>query len=127
LLATFVLFILDKSGGLGAIYRVAEPVVKRFLGLPVETAGIFIVGFFRRDYGAAGLFELWSNGILEGNDIVVALVVMSLFMPCLATLIVTIKELGIKYAFAIFLFVIGVSILSGGLLNIILSGFGVRL
>ena len=127
LLATFILFLLDKSGGLQLVYRLSEPVVKRFLGLPVETAGIFIVGFFRRDYGAAGLFKLWADGVLVGNDIVVALVVMSLFMPCLATLIVTIKELGIKYAFAIFIFVLAVSILSGGLLNIVLSGLGVQL
>jgi hypothetical protein len=127
LLATLILFILDKSGGLALVYRGAEPVVKTFLGLPVETAGVFIVGFFRRDYGAAGLFKLWSDGILLGNDIVVALVVISLFMPCLATLIVTVKELGFKYAFAIFLFVVAVSILSGGLLNIVLSRLGVEL
>lgn len=127
LLATFILFILDRSGGLELVYRAAEPVVSRFLGLPVETAGIFIVGFFRRDYGAAGLFKLYAEGVLVGNDVVVALVVLSLFMPCLATLIVTIKELGLRYGAAIFLFVLGVSVLSGGILNLILSVLGMQL
>jgi len=34
------------------------------LGLPMESTVAFIVGFFRRDYGAAGLFDLFSNGLL---------------------------------------------------------------
>jgi ferrous iron transport protein B len=127
LLATVVLFVLDASGGLGLLYRAAEPVVRRFLGLPVETVGIFIVGFFRRDYGAAGLFKLWTDGILAGNDVVVALVVISLFMPCLATLIVTIKELGLRYGISILFFVLTLSVLSGGILKIVLTGLGIQL
>ncbi len=125
--ATLILFILDKSGGLVILYRAVEPVTKRLLGLPVETATVFIIGFFRRDYGAAGLYVLWEEGALAGNQVVVALVVMSLFLPCLATLIVMIKELGFRYAFSILLFVLVVSLLSGGILHLLLSVTGIRL
>jgi Fe2+ transport system protein B len=52
---------------------------------------------------------------------------MSLFLPCLATLIVMIKELGFRYALSIFLFVLVASVLSGGILNLLLSVTGVRL
>ncbi len=127
LLATVILFILDRSGGLRVVHAVIEPLVSRFLGLPVETAAIFIVGFFRRDYGAAGLYKLWENGLLEGNQVVVALVVISLFIPCLATLIVMIKELGIRYGLGILLFVLILSIVSGGVLNLALRALGVSL
>lgn len=126
LLATVILFILDVSGGMSVVYRIVEPVVSRFLGLPVETASVFIVGFFRRDYGAAGLYKLWESGLLGGNQVVVAIVVMSLFLPCLATLIVMIKELGVRAAFAILALVVFASIVSGGLLNFILRAVGAQ-
>jgi len=127
LLATVILFVLDRSGGLRVVHAFVEPLVSRFLGLPVETAAIFIVGFFRRDYGAAGLYKLWENGLLEGNQVVVALVVISLFIPCLATLIVMIKELGIRYGLGILFFVLILSIASGGVLNLVLRALDVSL
>jgi len=127
LLATFILYLLDVSGGLRLVYSAVRPVVVGFLGLPVETAQVFIIGFFRRDYGAAGLYKLWENGLLAGNQIVVALLVMSLFLPCLATLIVMIKELGLRWALGILLFVMVVSLLSGGLLNLVLELSGITI
>jgi ferrous iron transport protein B len=127
LAATVVLFILDKTGGMKGIHRLIEPVVVRFLGLPVESAGAFILGFFRRDYGAAGLFSLWQRRLLDGNQVVVSLVVMSLFIPCLATVIVTIKEIGIRMAAVIFFAVLVVSVLTGGLLHYFLDLTGIQL
>ncbi|MBN1885703.1 MAG: ferrous iron transporter B [Candidatus Krumholzibacteriota bacterium] len=127
LLATFILFLLDTTGALRILFRAAEPVTGTLLGLPSETAGVFILGFFRRDYGAAGLYKLWESGAIAGNQIVVALVVMSLFLPCLATLIVMIKELGLRWALSILGFVLAVSLLTGGALNLVLSLTGARL
>ena len=34
------------------------------IGLPKETAVAFIFGFFRRDYGAAGLYDLQTKGLM---------------------------------------------------------------
>jgi len=127
LLATFILYLIDVSGGLRLIYGAVRPLVVGFLGLPVETAQVFIIGFFRRDYGAAGLYKLWESGLLEGNQIVVALLVMSLFLPCLATLIVMIKELGLRWALGILFFVMVMSLLSGGLLNLFLTLSGITI
>jgi ferrous iron transport protein B len=126
LAATVVLFILDKTGAMSGLHRIIEPVAVRFLGLPVESASAFLLGFFRRDYGAAGLYRLWQDGFLDGNQVVVALVVMSLFIPCLATVVVTIKEAGLRIAAVIFFAVLSVSVLTGGLLNLILGLTGAR-
>ncbi len=127
ILATLILYVLDKSGGLEILYKMAEPVVVRFLGLPVESSTAFIIGFFRRDYGAAGLYELWENGTLSGNQVVIALTVISLFIPCLATLVVMIKEMGLRFSLAVFVAVIAVSLATGGILNLILNSLGVEL
>jgi ferrous iron transport protein B len=127
LVATVILFVLDRTGGMRIIHKAAEPVVVRFLGLPLESAEAFIVGFFRRDYGAAGLFSLWQDGMLGSNQVVVALLVMSLFIPCLATVIVTIKEVGLRWGIGILLSVLTLSVLTGGLLNFFLNLTGINL
>jgi ferrous iron transport protein B len=125
MVATLILFALDRTGGMQFIYKAAGPIASKILGLPVETAPVFILGFFRRDYGAAGLYRLWQSGMLTGNQIVISLVVMSLFLPCLATLIVIVKELGMRWALTIMLFVMSVSLLTGGILNLVLNLSGV--
>jgi ferrous iron transport protein B len=127
LLATVILFILDVSGGLRLVYAAVRPVLSGVLGLPVETAQVFIIGFFRRDYGAAGLYKLWESGMIEGNQLVVSLLVMSLFLPCFATLIVMVKELGFRWAFGILLFVMFASLISGAVLNLLLNLTGIQL
>jgi len=51
------------------------------LGLPRETAVAFIFGFFRRDYGAAGLYDLQIKGLLDARQLTVAAVTLTLFIP----------------------------------------------
>jgi ferrous iron transport protein B len=101
LVGTLVLFGLSRSGWLGVITRAAEPLVVGVLGLPAATAQVLIMGFLRRDYGAAGLFTMAHSGQLSGAQAVVALTVMTLFVPCIANFLVMIKEQGSKAAFAI--------------------------
>ena len=64
----------------------------RWLGLPDQTAVAFLFGFFRRDYGAAGLYDL--KGIMTAAQILVAVVTMTLFVPCLAQFAVTVLKSG---------------------------------
>ena len=112
-------------GSLGAVYRVSSPLVTGFLGLPVEASEAFIVGFLRRDYGAAGLYNLAQQGMLDPIGIVVSLVTITLFVPCIANLLVMIKERGALTALYIVLFIIPFAFLVGGVLNFILRGLGV--
>ncbi len=120
LLGTFVLWVLDRLGALAALIAAARPVVERFLGLPPEVARIFIMGFLRRDYGAAGLFSLVQEGRLSGNQIAVTLIVLTLFVPCVANFFVIIKEQGLKKALAILLFIVPLAIATGGAVHFVL-------
>jgi ferrous iron transport protein B len=125
ILGTLVLFALDKTGALATLEREATPLVVWWLGLPAESTGSFIIGFLRRDYGAAGFFNLARQGLLNQNQILVALVTITLFVPCIANFFVIIKERGWKVALAIVGTVIGIALLVGGLLNwaLFLSGW----
>jgi len=124
-LGTFILFILTKLGILTYIEMAARPVVKHFLGLPVETTGGFLLGFLRRDYAVVSIFkaleEKAGNLAIDPNQLIVALVVITLFVPCLANFFVMIKERGAKTAFLMLAFIIPFSFLVGGVLRYILQ------
>jgi ferrous iron transport protein B len=99
----------------------------RLLDLPDKTAVAFFFGFFRRDYGAAGLYELNTDGFLSGNQLLVASVVMTVFLPCIAQLIMNIKERGWKTGVGISVFVLFFSFATGLALSGILKVTGIHL
>ncbi|VAX29517.1 Ferrous iron transport protein B [hydrothermal vent metagenome] len=125
ILGTLVLFFLDKFTLLGIIERGASPVVQGFLGLPGKTTGFFLLGFLRRDYGAAGLFSMATAGELTPIQSLVSLVTITLFVPCLANFFMIIKERGMKVAVAVTAIVFVLAFLVGGMLNFALRGLNV--
>ncbi len=127
LLGTFVLFTLDKLRILAFLETLASPVVVGLLGLPVNATKAFIMGFLRRDYGAAGIFDMTRQGLLEPTQLAVSLVVIMLFVPCIANFFVMIKERGTKTALAIVAFIFPYAIFVGAVLNYILRVMEVSL
>ncbi|HEX9020888.1 MAG TPA: ferrous iron transport protein B, partial [Nitrospirota bacterium] len=116
-LGTFILFTADKIGALAFIQRLADPIVVGFLGLPAKAAEAFVIGFLRRDYGAAGLFMLSKEGLLDPVQTVVSLVVVTLFVPCIANFFVMVKEQGMKAALYMVAFIFPFAFAVGGALN----------
>lgn len=121
ILGTLILFLLDKMNILSWLESAVSPVVVQFLGLPAKTTGAFLMGFLRRDYGAAGLFDLSRQGLLNENQMIVSLVTLTLFVPCLAAFFMMIKERGIKIALLMMVLIIPFALLVGGALNLILN------
>jgi ferrous iron transport protein B len=126
LLASVLLWLGDLTGIFNHIINGLRPVVE-FIGLPAETAVVFLFGFFRRDFGAAGLYDMHSSGILLGVPLVVAAVTLTLFIPCIAQFMVMIKERGMKTAVAVALFIFPFAFLVGYILNLTLKALGVSL
>ncbi len=116
---------LGPTGALGIVTRAGRPVVTGLLGLPAEAAQVFVMGFLRRDYGAAGLFQMAHAGQLSGTQAVVALTVMTLFVPCVANFLMIIREQGMKAAIGILVFVTTVAVATGAGLNYGFRLFGV--
>ena len=88
-----------------------------FIGLPREAAEAFLLGFFRRDYGAAGLYDMVTSGRLSDSQLVVAAVTLTLFMPCVAQFAVMIKERGLAIAVIMGIFITATAVASGWLVN----------
>jgi len=121
ILGTLILFVLDKTHMLNWIEEAASPLVVRFLGLPQEATAVFILGFLRRDYGAAGLFELSKQGLMNENQVIVSIITLSLFVPCLASFFMIIKERGMKTSLLMFSFITVFALLVGGGINLVLT------
>jgi ferrous iron transport protein B len=126
LVGTALLFTLDRLGALVWMSRAGEPIATGLLGLPAATAQILVMGFLRRDYGAAGLFQLAHSGQLTGVQAVVALTVMTLFVPCIANFLMMVRERGLRVGVAIFGVITPVAIFTGAGLNYVLHAFGVH-
>ncbi len=123
ILGTLILFALDKTGALKVIEQIASPLVVGLLGLPPQATGAFLIGFLRRDYGAAGLFALALNGQMDATQIVVSLIVITLFIPCIANVMVIVKEYGGRVALGVAAVVFPLAFAIGGLVNVILRAF----
>jgi ferrous iron transport protein B len=116
-LGTLALFLLDRTGLLHIIERVAGPVVVHWLGLPAGATEAFLVGFLRRDFGAAGFFAMQREGLLSETQTLVSLVTITLFVPCFAQYLMMIKERGWKVASGMSAFVTAYAIGIGGALR----------
>lgn len=89
--------VLQTSGGLARWQELLAPLTTGWLKLPKEAATAFVMGMVRRDFGAAGLTAL----PLSPWQVVVSLTVITLFVPCIASLMILFKERGVKEAAAL--------------------------
>jgi ferrous iron transport protein B len=123
IIASVFLWAGKMTGALEKLVQGMEPIM-RMLGLPAEAAAAFIFGFFRRDFGAAGLYDLQTGGLLTPVQLTVAAVTLTLFVPCVAQFLMMKKERGWRVSLAIFTFVTVLAFATGWLLNIFLLGTG---
>jgi ferrous iron transport protein B len=124
ILASVLIWLGNISGLFQWSLKRLEPVVQ-WMGLPPEASVAFLFGFFRRDYGAAGLYDLSVQ--LTGNQMVVAAAALTLFLPCIAQFLVMKKERGLGIALGMSLFIFPFAFLMGFVLNQILIILGVTL
>ncbi|MEW5706687.1 MAG: ferrous iron transport protein B [Actinomycetota bacterium] len=94
-----VVSVMQVTGMLNAWANLWAPVTTGWLKLPKEAATAFVMGLVRRDFGAAGLYAMH----LTAAQTVVALVTITLFVPCIASLMILFKERGLKQAIPIWL------------------------
>ncbi|MCX7642856.1 MAG: ferrous iron transporter B [Armatimonadetes bacterium] len=66
----------------------------QWVGLPKEVATVILFGFFRRDYGAAGLLDMVEKGAIGGIDLVTTAIILTLFVPCIAQFLMMVREHG---------------------------------
>lgn len=123
IIASVLIWIGKITGIFDMIVRgIAYPL--SLIGLPETAAPSFLFGFFRRDYGAAGLYDLYKQGAFTNNQLLIATVVLTLFLPCITQFLITIKERGFKIGIGISILVLCFAFMTGLIINMILIGTG---
>jgi ferrous iron transport protein B len=125
LVGTFLLFGLDRLKLLDAITRAGEPLVTGVLGLPAEASAAFLIGFLRRDFAATRLFDMSRGGGLDVVQLVVAMVTITLFIPCIANVFMIAKERGWKTAAAMAALIFPLAFAIGGLVRVFMVATGI--
>lgn len=116
MLASVFIWLGKLTGLLPLLTKGIEPIMLK-LELPPEASIVFIYGFFRRDYGAAGMFDLHHSGVLMGRQLVVSAVTLTLFIPCLSQFMFMVRERGLKTTIALSSLVIVFAFSMGYCLN----------
>ncbi len=131
LVGTLLLWLLDRFGGLAVLEKAMSPVVVGLLDLPKEAASAFILGFLRRDYAAAGLFQHFEEPLRAGTmtwamevQVTVALVTITLFIPCIANFFMILKERGWRTGLAMAAFILPFAFGVGAAVNQVMRLLG---
>lgn len=112
-IGALLISILQVSGGLARIQDVLAPLTVGWLQLPKEAATAFVMGFVRRDFGAAGLLEMELSSL----QVLVSLVTITLFVPCIASVMMLFKERGSREAAVVWAGCLVVAFTVGGLIS----------
>ncbi|MBW2608723.1 MAG: ferrous iron transporter B [Deltaproteobacteria bacterium] len=123
ILASLLVFLFERVGGLEALERISKPVINGFMGLPEKSAQVFIKTIIRRESGATEIEHL--SGIYDNVQLVVNLLVMTFLLPCMNATIVLFKERGSKVALVIIGTVMIYAIFIGSIVNHICRFFGI--
>lgn len=124
LAGTALLFALDTAHLLGIVHRAGEPIVHHLLGFTRDggvadrVSEALLVGFLRRDFGAAGLLAMACAGRLSPADVAVSMVTITLFIPCIANVFMIAKERGWKVALAMSGFIFPYAVAVGALVRL---------
>ncbi len=116
LLASVLLWFGDLTGLLDAATAALVPVV-RLVSLPDAAAPAFLYGFFRRDFGAAGLYDLAARGALSVPALTTAAIVITLFVPCVAQFVMMQRERGLRTALTVLVTATVVAFAVGGVIG----------
>ncbi len=117
--AVLVVNLLYQSGIFARLAGVAAPVVQVLWGLPREAFVPLLVGILRKDVALGMLAPLE----LSVRQLITGTVVLAMFFPCLATLVVLLRELGLRDTLRSVTVMLAAVTVAGAVVNLCLSLF----
>lgn len=111
--------VLDIFGLLQQIRNLLAPITVNWLHLPAEAADIFIMGFIRKEFGAAAVLDLQMLPLQK----LVIILTLSLTVPCIASTMVIFKERGWREGLLIWSAVLAMAFFIGGVAARLLEAF----
>jgi ferrous iron transport protein B len=101
LLASVVLFALDRLGVLALLQGGLRSIVVGWLGLPISMVEVMILTLARHEAAAGFLLRMVEAGSLTYIQSIVAVVITTMFVPCFANIVAMCRELGTAKGLAV--------------------------
>ncbi|MDG6228866.1 MAG: ferrous iron transporter B [Candidatus Thermoplasmatota archaeon] len=120
-LGVLIINILYYIGILQLIGVVLSPFMEVLFGLPGEASTSLVIGFLRKDLAVGMLIPLGMTPL----QLVIAVTMLTIYFPCVATFSVLLRELGIKDMIRSTLIMISVAVTVGFLLRLVFFGLPV--
>lgn len=121
IISSVMISILNFAGFLKWLQQALAPIVVNLLHLPAQFSDVFVMGLIRRDFASVGLLGMAglenSARTLSDLQILTASIVVTLFVPCIAALIVIFKERGIKEAVILWVGTFMISVAAGAIVT----------
>jgi ferrous iron transport protein B len=119
-LGALLISVFQVTGILDFLQSLLAPLTVGWLNLPREASTAFIMGIVRRDFGAAGLTDM----TLAPVQTIAALITITLFVPCIASILIIFKERSKREAALVWGSSWAVAFLIGGLVSQLYGAFG---
>jgi ferrous iron transport protein B len=120
MVGAFLLFVIDKIELLSLVKKMIAPFIVTYLHLPMAMVDAFLLCLLRLEAGAVVVLKLAQIGELDYIQTIVAVIVMTGFVPCFANTMAIVKELGIKTALWMVASITATAFIVGGLVNFVL-------
>jgi len=98
LVAALAMFVLDKVGALALLKQALRPLITGWLGLPLDMVDALLLTFARSEAAAGFVLRMSHQGLLNGMQAIVAVVLLTTFAQCFANIAAMFKEIGARAA-----------------------------
>ena len=121
IIGALILFILHETSGIKLLEWLLKPFIVNMLNLPINFSEALVMSLARSEAGAVMIIDMVKAGELNHIQVITAILVVTLFIPCISNVIAIYKELNTKKT-VIMVFIITIaSFLIGVLINITLQ------
>jgi ferrous iron transport protein B len=109
--------VLDYYNGFMKLREWCAPITVEFLKIPENATNLFVMSIIKRDLGAAGFYSMVRSGSFTQKEILITLVVLTLFVPCFASQMILFKQGKPLAAILIWLGSFAIAFSAGGLIS----------
>jgi ferrous iron transport protein B len=120
LAAALAMFLLDRVGALALLKRALAPLITGWLGLPLDMVDALLLTFARSEAAAGFVLRMSHQGLLNGMQSIVAVVLLTTFAQCFANIAAMFKEIGARAALLTVIGIYAAAILYTGVVHWIL-------
>ena len=121
LVGSIAVSILDFYNGFMKLRKLCAPITADFLKVPENAANLFVMSIIKRDLGAAGFYSMVTNGSFTQKEILITMIVLSLFVPCFASQMILFKQGKALFATLIWIGSFLIAFSAGGIVSWLLN------